>query len=118
MKPMNRPVRPPTLPRALDTPLAAPAIAGPAALVTRERPSAALAAVSFAASVAFWVAVDSNRTAMRVGSMEVDLVLKAEDRMIERAVGRDILDGEKRVAVVDGRRAALSEGQNGQSRNG
>lgn len=74
-KATNRPVRPPTRPRALPTLFAAPLIAGPAEEVTRERPSEAFdlyfaavsdafEAVSFAASVALAV-VDSNRRDVR-----------------------------------------------------
>lgn len=65
---MSFPVRPPILPRVPVTPLAKPAMAGPALLVTRDRPSEALAwysfalpAVSLAASAAFCVVVLSNR---------------------------------------------------------
>lgn len=75
MKAINRPVRPPIFPRALEALLAAPLIAGPAAEVTLDRPSEAFdrysAAVSdafdavfFAASVALAV-VDSQRLAVR-----------------------------------------------------
>lgn len=63
-------MRPPTLPRALDMPFAAPAIAGPAAEVTRDRPSAALvlysAAVFLAVSAVFCAVEDSKRRAMAV----------------------------------------------------
>lgn len=60
-KPITLPVRPPTLPRALDRPLAAPVIAGPAAEVTRDRPSVALdlySAAEFLAASAVFCAVD------------------------------------------------------------
>lgn len=75
---MNFPVRPPIFPRALPTPLAAPAIAGPADEATLESPSEAFdwklaaasealddafEAASFAASVAL-LEVDSNRRAV------------------------------------------------------
>lgn len=48
----NLPVRPPTRPRALDRPFAAPVMAGPAAEVTRDRPSAALVLYSSAVFLA------------------------------------------------------------------
>ena len=57
MKAMTLPVRPPSFPRVLVTPLAAPMMAGPAALVTRERPSEAFAVVFFAVSAAFCAAL-------------------------------------------------------------
>lgn len=62
------PVRPPTLPSVLESPLAAPAMAGPAALETRDRPlcaaawySLALPAASWAAPAAFWLVELSKR---------------------------------------------------------
>jgi hypothetical protein len=76
-KPISFPVRPPTLPREVASPFAAPEIAGPAADVTFDRPCWALdvysAAVdlaldvaSFAVSVALAVVLDSNlRAAIR-----------------------------------------------------
>lgn len=74
------PVLPPTFPSALETPLAALLIAGPADEVTLERPSEAFdlyseavsdafEAVSFAASVAL-VVVDSNRRTVRPVSFD------------------------------------------------
>ncbi len=63
MKPITRPVRPPTRPSALERPLAAPTMAGPAADVTRDRPCAALDAVVLAVSAALAVDVDSQRRA-------------------------------------------------------
>lgn len=56
---MNLPVRPPILPRALATPLAAPAIAGPAVAWALERPSEALDLKLAAASPVFSVAFDA-----------------------------------------------------------
>lgn len=71
-KAISLPVRPPTRPRVLERVLAYLARAGPAAELTRERPSEALvessealAAVFLAASVAFSEVVDSKRTARR-----------------------------------------------------
>lgn len=65
-KPTNLPVRPPTLPSALAAPfaaLAAPASAGPAAEVTRDRPWAALDwtfwAASLVASAAFFACAEA-----------------------------------------------------------
>lgn len=91
MNAINLPVRPPTRPRALDTFLAAPAIAGPAAEVTRDRPSVALvlysAAVFLAPSAvcfACWEAVLSNRRAATLRSTLVR-------RISGRARAEDIL---------------------------
>lgn len=56
MKLTTLPVRPPTLESDPAMPLAAPEMAGPAALVTRERPSAALLAVLLAVSLALLAA--------------------------------------------------------------
>lgn len=64
-KPTSLAAGPPMLVRALATPFAALATAGPAAELTRERPSLALAAVSLAASVALEAAVLSKRRAAR-----------------------------------------------------
>lgn len=92
-KAMNLPVRPPTFPRALDTFLAAPAIAGPAAEVTRDRPSVALALYSAAvflapSAVCFacWEAVLSNR---RAATLRITLVR----RISGRARAEDIVGG-------------------------
>jgi hypothetical protein len=82
MKAISFPVRPPSLPNVPLTPLAALAMAGPAALVTRERPWDALAVVSLAASAAFWVVVLSKR--------RVAICLKAEERSMGRA--RDMVE--------------------------
>ena len=82
MKAISFPVRPPSLPSVLPTPLAAPAMAGPAALVTRERPWDALAVVSLATSAAFWVVVLSKR--------RVAICLKAGERSMGRA--RDMVE--------------------------
>lgn len=83
-KAMNLPVRPPTFPKALDTFLAAPAIAGPAAEVTRDRPSVALALYSAAvflapSAVCFacWEAVLSNR---RAATLRITLVRRISGR--------------------------------------
>lgn len=99
-KAMNLPVRPPTFPRALDTFLAAPAIAGPAAEVTRDRPSVALALYSAAvflapSAVCFacWEAVLSNR---RAATLRITLVR----RISGRARAEDIAGGVVEVVVV------------------
>jgi hypothetical protein len=93
-KAINRPVRPPTRPSALETPFAALAMAGPAADETRESPSEALAVYSdavdealdaacLAASLAFCVEVDSKRTMRRPTERPDRLVTRAKDMAIE-----------------------------------
>lgn len=64
-KPTNLPAGPPILFKVLPTPLAAPAMAGPAALDTLLSPWLALLADSLAASVAFSVEVDWKRRVAR-----------------------------------------------------
>ena len=104
-KPTRRPVGPPTRLSAPETPLAALAMAGPAAAVTRDRPSVALAvtsdalaetsdAVFFAVSAAFVVVVDSKRTMLRP--------IERPDRLMTRA--KDILEqvsGEGKRVTID-----------------
>ena len=111
MKAMTLPVRPPILPRAPVTPLAAPAMAGPAALVTRDRPWEALLAVSLAAAVAFSVDVLWNRREAR---------RRAGERSIGRAAAEDMLsdlgNGEEKLGNEGGGFAADVDGSIGEHR--
>lgn len=104
---MTLPVRPPIFPRAVVRPLAAPAIAGPAAVVTRDKPSFALDAVSLAASVAFWAAVLSDRRAARRRTGERSIG-RASDCMVTdegRGRGRTSRDSMSELRRVMGPRA-------------
>jgi hypothetical protein len=106
MKATNRPVRPPTLPNASAAPFAALVMAGPAAAVTRERPSEALAVYSealavysdavaeallaalLAVSAAFVVVeVDSKRTMRRPSPRPARLDTRANDIVVLVGVG-------------------------------
>jgi hypothetical protein len=95
IKAITLPVLPPTFPNAFPSPLAAPAIAGPADDVTRERPwvafdwkSEALCctfeAVSLVASVAL-VEVDSNLRDVRPASL-------VDCRSTAREMGNDMVN--------------------------
>lgn len=120
---MNLPVRPPIFPKALPTPLAAPAIAGPADEATLVKPSEAfdwklaavsdafddaLEAVSLAASVAFAVVLSNRRADLpeslavwRRAAREMD-----SDMMeVEYALGGPICRAAPKV--TDGRGRAI-----------
>lgn len=126
-KATNRPVRPPTLPNASAAPFAALVMAGPAAAVTRERPSEALAVYSealavysdavaealfaafLAVSAAFVVVeVDSKRTMRRPSPRPARLDTRANDIVcIEGRGGR--AREPKVVAWVGGRSGRWAE---------
>lgn len=118
-KPTNLPAGPPILFKVLPTPLAAPAMAGPAALDTLLSPWLALLADSLAASVAFSVEVDWKRRVARrrVGERRAR---RAADMMGEgvcfvrrfrRTAGMNVAEAEVVMAVggfvVDGRTYGL-----------
>jgi hypothetical protein len=114
-KAMILPVRPPTLDNVLPKPFAAPASAGPAALVTRDRPcwaldwySFAFPAVSFAASVAFCVVVLSNRrpARRRAGERRTG---RARDMVREISVGAGGFNRLRWLAGRDRRDATRGE---------
>lgn len=100
---MKRPVRPPTRPSALVRPRAAPARAGPAAVVTRVRPCVALdvmsAAVCRALAAASVAVVEDVEEVEEDEEVEVDWKRRGAERRRARRAGA--------AAIVDVRMADI-----------